>query len=185
MLINAFGYAAIHAFYPNMSKFFQTRFNFTNVEAGSISSLPYLIASFTVPFLGSLTAYLGEKFFELLIAVSMGMIVVVHICYLSLQDVRNPGQDGGWLAIWPLMLFGLGHALFTTMQAPTVPKLVNREQDLGRVFTIIKITESMSITFFVFMVGYVRQSTGSFTGVSFMMLCCAITALVASFLLMQ
>ena len=26
MLINAFGYASVHAFYPNMSKFFQTRF---------------------------------------------------------------------------------------------------------------------------------------------------------------
>ena len=84
MVINAFGYAAIHAFYPNMSKFFQTKFNFTNVEAGTISSLPYLIASFTVPFLGSLTAYLGEKYFELLLALSSGMVVIVHMCYLSL-----------------------------------------------------------------------------------------------------
>jgi len=60
MMINAFGYASIHAFYPNLSKFFQTKFNYSNIEAGHVSSLPYLIASFTVPFLGSLTGYLGQ-----------------------------------------------------------------------------------------------------------------------------
>ena len=31
MIINGLGYASIHAFYPNMSKFFQTRFGFSNV----------------------------------------------------------------------------------------------------------------------------------------------------------
>ena len=31
MIITSTGYASVHAFYPNMSKFLQTRFQFTNV----------------------------------------------------------------------------------------------------------------------------------------------------------
>lgn len=126
------------------------------MQAGSISSLPYLVASFTVPFLGSLTSYLGETYFELMLFASIAMVLAVHICYLTLSDVTEEGEVGGWITVLPLIPFGLGHALFTTMQAPTVPKLVKNKDHLSRVFTYIKITESMIITLFVFMAGYVR-----------------------------
>ena len=89
MMVNAFGYASVHAFYPNMSKFLQTRFNYTNVQAGSISSLPYLIASLTVPFLGSCIGYLGESYFELMLFASIAMVLTVHITYLSMSDVTE------------------------------------------------------------------------------------------------
>lgn len=56
----------------------------------------------------------------------------------------------------PLFPFGLGHALFTTMQAPTVPKLVKNKDDLPRVFTYVKITESIGITLFVYLAGVIR-----------------------------
>ena len=39
---NAFGYGSVHALYPNISKFFQDRFQFTPLYAGFISSLPYM-----------------------------------------------------------------------------------------------------------------------------------------------
>lgn len=87
MVINAFGYASVHAFYPNMSKFFRTRFGFSSVDSGHISSLPYLIASFVVPFIGSATSYLGSSYFELLLFYSLAIIIMVHITYLSLEDV--------------------------------------------------------------------------------------------------
>lgn len=185
MLINAFGYASIHAFYPNMSKFFQSRFLYSNVQAGFISSLPYLIASFAVPFLGSLTAYFGEEYFEIMMFGAISLVLVVHMSYLSMSDTTEPTDDFSWWPVLPLFPFGLGHALFTTMQAPTVPKLVKNEVHLPRVFTYVKITESLGITFFVFMAGYVRQTTGCFTGVSLMMLICAGISMTGSFWLMQ
>jgi hypothetical protein len=39
---NAFGYGSVHALYPNISKFFQDRFQYTPLYAGFISSLPYM-----------------------------------------------------------------------------------------------------------------------------------------------
>lgn len=184
MVINAFGYASIHAFYPNMSKFFRTRFGYSSVEAGHISSLPYLIASFVVPFLGSLTSYLGSSYFELMLFYSVAMIMTVHMVYLSLQDVSE-GEIGGATPVTPLILFGLGHALFTTLQSPIVPKLVKSESHLSRVFTLIKITESIGIMSFVYMAGYIRQVTDSFTGVTMMMFGCALVALLATLALMH
>ena len=53
-IVNAFGYSSVHAFYPNISKFFQEKFDFSNTEAGVISSIPYGIASISVPVIGSL-----------------------------------------------------------------------------------------------------------------------------------
>ena len=90
-VVNAFGYASVHAFYPNMSKFFQTRFQFSNVEAGHISAIPYLTASLLMPFLGTSVSYLGSSYYELMSFASIGLILAVHLCYLSFQDVTEEG----------------------------------------------------------------------------------------------
>ena len=115
MVINSFGYASMHAFYPNMSKFFQTKFQFSNVDAGHISSIPYLIASFTVPIFGTALNYFGDSYYEILLLASIGMIFTVHVTYLSLSDITGEGAQGGIFCVLPLILFGLGHALFTTL----------------------------------------------------------------------
>ena len=82
MVCNSFGYASVHAFYPNMSKFFQTKFQFSNVDAGHISSIPFLVASFSVPLMGSAIAYIGDSYFEILLFASVGMILTIHMTYL-------------------------------------------------------------------------------------------------------
>ena len=123
MVCNSFGYASVHAFYPNMSKFFQTKFQFSNVDAGHISSIPFLVASFSVPLMGSAIAYIGDSYFEILLFISVGMILTIHMTYLLQSDVIGE-EHGGMFNILPLVIFGLGHALFTTVQGPTVPKLV-------------------------------------------------------------
>jgi ABC-type phosphate transport system permease subunit len=58
------GYAAIQAFYPNMSKFLQQNFGLTNSQAGHYSSIPYIVASVTVPVIGHVLAYFGESYYE-------------------------------------------------------------------------------------------------------------------------
>ena len=109
-----------------------------------------------MPFLGSAIAYLGSAYFELMNFAAIGVILATHMCFLSLKDVTEEDSDGGWISIVPLIAFGIGHALFTTMNAPTVPKLVKNPAHLPRVFTYLKIAESLGITFFIYMAGVVR-----------------------------
>jgi nitrate/nitrite transporter NarK len=59
------GYAAIQAFYPNMSKFLQQNFGLTNAQAGHYSSIPYIVASVAVPVQGHILSYFGEKTYEM------------------------------------------------------------------------------------------------------------------------
>ena len=56
---------------------------------------------------------------------------------------------------------------------------------MPRIFTYFKIAESLGITFFVYLAGYVRQATDSFTGVTLLLIVCACIAMTASFLLMR
>ena len=185
MVCNSLGYASIHAFYPNMSKFFQTKFQFSNIDAGHISSIPYLIASFTVPILGSLLSYVGEAYFEILLFSSIGMILMVHLTYLTLRDVTEPGQQGGLFCFLPLFLFGLGHALFTTLQGPTVPKLIKDQNQLPNVLSYIKITESSGITIFTYLAGYIRQISNGYSGVILLLSVCSAISMSASYTLME
>ena len=61
------------------------------MDAGHISSIPYLIASFTVPIFGTVLNYFGDSYYELLLLASIGMIFTVHVTYLSLSDITEPG----------------------------------------------------------------------------------------------
>ena len=88
---NAFGYGCLHAFYPNISKFFQDKFQFEPLYAGFISAIPYMFQSLSVPFLGGLTSYYGEAYFEVLLFTSVAIILTIHAYYLFIPDVTEEG----------------------------------------------------------------------------------------------
>ena len=85
----------------------------------------------------------------------------------------------------PLILFGLGHALFTTLQGPTVPKLLKDHSQLPNVLSSIKITESLGITFFTYVSGYIRSISSGYSGVIFMLTLCSMVSMGASYVLIE
>lgn len=86
LAVDALGYSSIHAFYPNMPKFFQEKFEFSNTEAGTTASLPYLIASLSVPIFGSLIYKIGEKNYPLGILFSLSTLLFTHVSYFLLPE---------------------------------------------------------------------------------------------------
>ena len=66
-----------------------------------------------------------------------------------------------------------------------MPKIVKNPAHLPRVFTYLKIAESLGITFFVYLAGYIRQATNSFTGVTILLIGTSCVSMTASFLLMH
>lgn len=146
MAVDAFGYSSVHAFYPNMSKFFQEKFDFTNIEAGSISSLPYLVASFTVPLFGVLIKKVKhDKVYEFGLMIGLSAVFFSHFCYLVMFEHIT----FKWVPIAPIVVFGLGHALFTTVFAPAVPYVIGNDPELlSTCFSMSKIVEGVIITSF-------------------------------------
>lgn len=62
--ISSLGFAVVHSFYPNMSKFLQQNYGMSNVHAGHLSSIPYMVGSVSVPIFGQVLAYFGEAHYE-------------------------------------------------------------------------------------------------------------------------
>jgi MFS family permease len=153
-VINSLGYSAIHAFYPNMPKFLREKFDFSNTEAGMISSLPYLIASLSVPIFGTLLRKFNtDKVYQVGLIVSLSMIFSTHTSYFLMPDHFYLK----WLPIIPLIVFGVGHALFTTLLSPMVPQIIdNNSELLPTCFSIIKVIEGFNITLFQQIAGSLR-----------------------------
>lgn len=128
-----------------MSKFFQQKFGFSNTEAGTAASIPYLIASLSVPILGSLLLRVGESKYALGVFWSLCILLASHSCYLLLPD----NLDMKWLVLSPIVMFGFGHAMFTTVLSPNVPMIIKNNSELLPVcFSIMKVAEGVMITVF-------------------------------------
>ena len=174
LAVDALGYSSIHAFYPNMSKFFQEKFDFTNTEAGTTSSLPYLIASLSVPVFGSIIYRIGDKNYPLGILFSLATLLITHLSYLLIPEQTRYK----FIAVVPILLFGLGHALFTTLLSPTVPLIIKNNNDLlPMCFSFLKIFEGVAITCFTQAAGWVRQTTGTYSYVTVLLMSCNFMAI--------
>ena len=83
--------------------------------------MPYLIASLSVPIFGTVLGHHPDFVYEKGILGGLLLILITHLSYILMQGPPSLA----WLPIVPIIIFGIGHALFTTIAAPTVPKLVN------------------------------------------------------------
>jgi nitrate/nitrite transporter NarK len=95
------------------------RFGFTNEEAGHISSLPYIIASFATPLLGSMVSKIGEHQYETLVLISTCILFGTQLMLTLMKDAAL-GEGPSTLAILPIAMFGIGHALYVTVHAPMI-----------------------------------------------------------------
>ena len=69
---------AVKTFYPNMSKFYQETFGFTNTEAGTLSSVPNLVGSLLCTPIGALFS-LSQSLNGWLLA--FAMVLAAHVSY--------------------------------------------------------------------------------------------------------
>eukprot|EP00347_Sterkiella_histriomuscorum_P019370 403341886 len=163
------GFACVHSFYPNLSNLLQTRFGFSNEEAGHIASLPYILASFATPLFGSLISKLGDKMYEQLLFISMAIIFITQMNFILISDsvIIDPTVDPepNNFAIFPVGLFGIAHALFVTLQGPLINKTIRDKTALPKAFSIMKVAENIGAMTFTFLAGYIRVKTESFMGV--------------------
>jgi hypothetical protein len=72
------------------------------------------VASFATPAFGQLIQHCGESTYEILMMVGIFSIISVHSTFLFVPDAIE-GQTGSDLLIFPVFVFGVGHALFTCL----------------------------------------------------------------------
>lgn len=118
-----------------------------------ISSIPYGIASISVPIIGSFLRGKSDKVYEDSMLGGLLLIFSVHMFYvIMLEHTVNRV-----LPVFPVAFFGLGHAIFTTLIPTTAPKVIDNQDQLSIAFSIMKVAEGGCITFFTQLAGTVRQ----------------------------
>lgn len=90
-----------------------------------MSSIPYLVASFTVPICGQLIAHFGPTSHEMFFKFAMACITTAHVGFLALSMQSIPKVDNAYYKVlpdcmfYPLILLCLiltaGHAMTTTL----------------------------------------------------------------------
>lgn len=87
MLLNlVFVCTSLHAFYPNFSKFLQQNYGFTNVEAGHLSSIPFMLSSVLIPLFGSCLMQINERHYSLFFIIGMISIGLAHFTFIGLLN---------------------------------------------------------------------------------------------------
>ncbi len=84
-----------------------------------MASLPFIIAGFSTPIFGIVISKIGETYYELMAAAGAGIIFIVHFSLYVMNDALE-GAGPKYLAVIPIALFGVGHALFVTVSGPTI-----------------------------------------------------------------
>mmetsp|Transcript_11587 Transcript_11587/g.17532 ORF Transcript_11587/g.17532 Transcript_11587/m.17532 type:complete len:355 (-) Transcript_11587:165-1229(-) len=186
VFIYTIGYSTIHSFYPNMSKFLQQNYGLTNSHAGHLSSIPYIFSSFAVPLFGHLLSYFGEGSYEMFLGVSNIAVFACQAMFLGIIEFHNGGHLFGApkaevgpakemsliLISIPILSLGVGHAMQATLQGPIVNKIVgsNNPAIIPQVFSTMKIFEGLILSISMYLNGHIRQLTGSYFGVSLLIL---------------
>jgi hypothetical protein len=122
-----------------MSKFYQQKFHFTNEDAGHISALPWMVAAMCTPAFGYIVQNVfTESSYETLLLFSQSFIMLVHLSFLLLGDMKK-GVTGSFLDVAPAIILGVGHALFTTLYTPISNKLILDKAKLPLCFSFLHI----------------------------------------------
>lgn len=69
-----------------MPKFLREKFDFNGTEAGIISSIPYAIASISVPIIGSFLRGKSDQVYKECMIFAVALIFGVHLFYLLLTE---------------------------------------------------------------------------------------------------
>jgi len=154
LIVDTLTYSTVKTFYPNLSKFFQQDFGFSNVEAGSISSIPNLVGIFSVPIIGYLFA---ERSPILGLLAALLFIESSLLSYLAM-----PSASTGLLTIAPMISFGFGHAIFSTLRSLITPLVIADKSLLPMCLSLISILSQFGISASIQHAGHLIKETGSY-----------------------
>lgn len=110
----------------------------------------------------------------------MVCIIIAHSGFLALSMESVPKEDNENYKVLPEQLFyplivlclflTAGHAMMTTLQTPAVSKYITDKNLQTKFFSSIKVMEGIIISVCMYVYGYIRQHTGSYTEMSILLI---------------
>ncbi|CAD8084472.1 unnamed protein product [Paramecium primaurelia] len=139
-------------FLDDANDFLQEKFEFTNVQAGKVLTIPYLMAAITSPFFGPYIDKVGKR--RKFILITCVLFTLTHFTFGMMPN----GQHGqpNWFSVIPLMFLGSSYALYSCVLIPSIQYIV-AEKVVGTAFGLLGMFESVALAFFPIIAGYIVE----------------------------
>ena len=146
-----FVYMDIVCFNNIASNYFQKRFQYSSIEAGSIISITYIVAVIVCPIFGRVVDKIGRRVD--FIVFSSFLVALVHVCFLVTPESNKPVYPILYLAF-----MGLGYSIYATVLWSCIPYLVTKKAS-GTAFGMTTAILSFGAGIGPLFVGYIQENT--------------------------
>ena len=133
------------------SNFFQKRFQYNSIEAGSIISITFLTGAILCPVFGRVVDKIGRRVD--FIVFSNVIVTLVHVCFLVTPDSHRPIYP-----IFYMVLMGLGHSIYSSVIWASIPYLVIAKI-AGTAFGMTTAIQNFGLGVGPLFVGYFQENT--------------------------
>jgi len=142
-------YMSIFPYIQICSDLLQTKYNFSEEQAGHLFGIPYLISAVTSPFLGIMIDKCGRR--ALLIVCSSIVFIIAYVTSMNLK-----GCDQCYREVYPLVLVGIGYSIYAAAIWGSVPYTVPA-QTVGSAFGICTAIQNIGMVIAPTIVGVIKQ----------------------------
>lgn len=144
-------YIDVSCFNNIASNYFQERFQYTSVEAGSIISITYIVAAILCPFFGRIVDKVGKRVEMMMF--SCISVSLVHVCFLFTPESNKPIYP-----IFYMVLLGLGYSIYASVIWASIPYLVVNKVT-GTAFGVATALQNFGLGFGPLFIGYIQENT--------------------------
>ena len=149
-------YSAIFPFQRYATNFLEETLSIDAAVAARLFSCFPILAMVLTPLLGGFLDRIGK-------GASMLMIgsVIMIVCHLSFAFLL-PLMPYKWFAVLLIVVLGVSFSLVPAALWPSVPKIID-EKVLGSAYCLIFWVQNIGLCLVPMLIGFLRQSTGSYT----------------------
>lgn len=144
-------YIDVSCFNNIASNYFQERFNYNSIEAGSIISITYIVAALLCPFFGSVVDKFGRRaHFVIFSAVD---VTLVHVAFLLTPESHRPVYP-----IFYMVFLGLGYSIYASVIWASIPYIV-KPKGVGTAFGTATAIQNLGLACGPIAVGLIQENT--------------------------
>lgn len=144
-------YIGVSCFNNIASNYFQERFHYTSIEAGSIISITYLVAAILSPVFGILVDKVGRRVHFMML--SALLITSVHIAFLVTPESYQPLYP-----IFYMVFLGIGYSIYSAVMWASIPYIV-RPKVHGTAFGSATAVMNFGLAIGPLIIGYIQETT--------------------------
>lgn len=127
------------------------RYGFSEIQAGFLFPLPYVVAAISSPIIGLLIEKFGHR--NRWSVVGSLLMILAHFMQLFIPDCQECV-----ISIFPLVFLGISYGTYAVAQWGALPYIVEH-RTLGTAFGIVNVFENLGTVFAPPILGWIETNT--------------------------